>query len=154
MAQLGQPQPMQRAGTGVQIGTLAGELGLNPKTIRYYEQIGLLPPPRRTQSGYRVYDAATSEQLRFIRKAKAIGLTLGEIGEILELWRGNTPPCANLAKIIDQKLAAIDEQLRTLGEFRQELATLREETTNYQGGEGTFCRIIEGHSQPAHERSG
>ena len=72
---------MQNRDTLVQmrIGQLANEVGLNPKTLRYYEQIGLLPAPQRSPSGYRLYTAADRERLDFIAKAKAIGLTLEEI---------------------------------------------------------------------------
>ena len=145
MTQQLQSRPARREGWGVQIGTLATELGLNPKTIRYYEEIGLLPQPRRTESGYRLYDATTRDQLRFITKAKQVGLSLAEIGEILALWRDNAPPCAHLVEIIDRKLAALDRQLRALGEVRQELAALREEASCSPDGAGAFCRAIEQH---------
>ncbi len=149
MTQQRHPQPVRRSGTGVQIGTLASEVGVNPKTIRYYEEIGLLPPPRRTPSGYRLYDAPARDQLRFIAKAKQVGLSLAEIGEILALWRDNAPPCAHLVGIVDRKLAALDEQLRVLGEFRRELAALREEASCGPDGDGAFCRAIERHELQA-----
>lgn len=69
----------------VRIGELAADLGVNPKTIRYYEDIGALPRPRRTPAGYRQYGPADRERLAFILKARAIGLTLEEIGDILRL---------------------------------------------------------------------
>lgn len=81
----------------MRIGELAAELGLNPKTIRYYEEIGLLPEPRRTQAGYRLYDAADRERLRFILKAKAVGLTLEEIKLVLDVRSNGQPPCAQRA---------------------------------------------------------
>jgi len=149
MAQQLQSRPVHHEARGMQIGTLAAELGLNPKTIRYYEAIGLLPQPRRTACGYRLYDAATRDQLRFITKAKQVGLSLAEIGEILALWRDNASPCAHLVAIVEHKLAALDEQLRVLGEFRRELAALREEASRGPGGAGAFCRAIEHHESPA-----
>jgi DNA-binding transcriptional MerR regulator len=66
----------QQSKTGLRIGELATELGINPKTIRYYEAIDLLPAPVRTTAGYRLYGAPDRERLRFITKAKAIGFTL------------------------------------------------------------------------------
>lgn len=150
-----QPQASARRGAPrLQIGTLAADLGLNPKTIRYYEAIGLLPEPRRTDAGYRLYDAATRDQLRFIVKAKQVGLSLAEIGEILALWRDNTAPCARLVQIVDHKLAALDERLRVLGEFRGELAALREEASSSPDRAGAFCRAIEQHESRAHLADG
>ena len=67
----------------MRIGELAGRLGVNPKTIRYYESIGLLPDPGRTPSGYRVYDEDAVDRLRFIRTAQRLGVTLDEVKEIL-----------------------------------------------------------------------
>ncbi|MDP8900894.1 MAG: heavy metal-responsive transcriptional regulator [Actinomycetota bacterium] len=100
------------------IGELAGELGLNPKTIRYYEAIGLLPAPARTATGYRLYGTADRERLRFIGKAKAIGLTLAEIGEVLTLRDDGTCPCPHVLGLLDRKLAAVDAQLRLLSDVR------------------------------------
>ncbi len=132
----------------LRIGELAAELGLNPKTIRYYEQIGLLPAPPRTASGYRLYGAEDVERLRFIGKAKAIGLSLEEIGEILALQREGRAPCAHVLELLDRKLAAVDRQLRALCDFRRELVGLRAEAARTATAEACVCGIIE-HHQPA-----
>lgn len=129
----------------LRIGELAAELGLNPKTIRYYEEIGLLPAPRRTAAGYRLYDATDRDRLRFIVKARAIGLTLKEIAEILALHRAGRQPCAHVLALIDRKLAAVDDQLRALVEFRQELVALREEASDTMGADACVCSIVEQH---------
>jgi len=76
------------------IGELAAELGLNPKTIRYYEDIGLMPEPPRTAAGYRLYGEVDRERLEFILKARAIGLTLEEIHQILALRSQGQPPAS------------------------------------------------------------
>lgn len=131
------------------IGELAGELGLNPKTIRYYEDIGLLPEPERSASRYRLYEAADLERLRFILKAKAIGLTLGEIREILALRHDNRRPCAHVLELLDRKLADVDQQLAALSEFRRELLTLQAEAAETMTAEAGVCGIIERH-EPAH----
>lgn len=125
------------------IGKLAAQLGLNPKTIRYYEDIGLLPAPRRTASGYRMYDASDRERLCFIVKAKAIGLTLEEIREILALRQKGERPCRHVLHLVDQKVAAVDRQLRTLAEFRRELLGLRGEAARAVTEDGGICHIIE-----------
>ncbi len=95
----------------MQIGELAQALELNPKTVRYYEQIGLLPQPQRSESGYRLYTHHAIEHLRFILKAKAIGFTLEEICEIVLLQRNGEQPCSHVETLIEEKVAAIDAQL-------------------------------------------
>ena len=130
----------------VRIGELAAELGINPKTIRYYEDIGLLPPAQRAANGYRLYGDADRERLRFIGKAKAVGLTLEEVGEILALRREGEPPCEHVLGLLDHKLRVVEEQLRTLAEFRQELLVLREEASKTMRGDACVCGIIELHT--------
>jgi DNA-binding transcriptional MerR regulator len=127
------------------IGELSSELGLNPKTLRYYEEIGLLPEPSRSASGYRLYDSADRERLRFIIKAKAVGLTLEEIGEIVALRTDGQQPCEHVLTLLDRKLRAVDEQLRALAEFQRELVTLREEAAQGASSNASFCWIIEQH---------
>jgi MerR family Zn(II)-responsive transcriptional regulator of zntA len=129
----------------LRIGEFAADLQLNPKTIRYYEAIGLLPAPRRNASGYRLYGAAERERLRFIAKAKSIGFTLREIGQILALREGGTEPCPYLGELLARKLAAIDTQLRLLGELRAELIALRQEMTVTACSSTPICGPIECH---------
>jgi DNA-binding transcriptional MerR regulator len=135
--------------TQFRIGELAAELGLNPRTIRFYEQIGLLPEPQRAASGYRVYSATDLERLRFIAKAKAIGLSLDEIAEILSLRRDGKQPCQCVLGLVDRKIEAVDRQLRVLADFREDLLALREEAARTVPDEGKVCSIIEHHT-PAH----
>ena len=131
----------------LRIGALASELGINPKTIRYYEELGLLPAPARTPAGYRVYTAGDREQLGFIIKAKTTGLTLEEIGEILALRRQGREPCEHVAAMLDRKLDAIDRQLQALTDLRHELASLRDEARATPAA-GCVCGIIEQHTSP------
>ena len=127
----------------LRIGELAAELGLNPKTIRYYEDIGVLPEPRRTPAGYRVYEAADRERLGFIVKSRAIGLTLEEIGDVLALRRRGERPCEHVLALLDRKIAGINQQLRTLKDVRQELVALRQQAARSLPAEGAVCGIIE-----------
>lgn len=129
----------------LRIGELAAELGINPKTIRYYEEIGLLPPAKRGENGYRLYDDADRERLQFISKAKAVGLTLEEISEILTVRRNGVQPCEHVLGLLDHKLMAVEEQLRALSDFRQELLTLREEARQTMRADACVCGIIEQH---------
>ena len=129
----------------MRIGELAAELGLNPKTVRYYEEIGLLPEPRRTPAGYRLYGAADRERLAFILKARAVGLSLDEISDILAVRRRGEPPCEHVVGLLDGKIAGIDQQLRTLEDVRHELVSLRGEADTTRCADGSICGIIEHH---------
>lgn len=133
----------------LRIGELAGQLGLNPKTIRYYEAIGLLPAPRRTAAGYRLYQTEDRERLAFIRKAQAVGLTLDEIGHLLELRQAGERPCGYLAGVVERKLADVDAQLHALEEFRGELLALRAEANGGRASGGQVCSVIEQHALPS-----
>lgn len=127
----------------LQIGELAAQLGINPKTIRYYEHIGLLPLPKRTEAGYRLYDAADRELLRFIGRAKVLGLKLEEIREILDIRREGELPCERVVTLLEQKIAAIEDQLRVLSEFQQELRALRATADQIITPQACICGIIE-----------
>lgn len=105
------------------IGRLADEAGVNVETVRYYERRGLLDEPPRSASGYRQYPAEALWRLRFISRAKSLGFTLAEIGELLAV--GTTPDSVMAAT--EAKLAAVEERQRELKEVRgrlQELARL------------------------------
>jgi DNA-binding transcriptional MerR regulator len=129
----------------MRIGELAAQVGLNPKTIRYYEELRLLPVPARTANGYRMYTPEDRERLRFIAKAKAIGLTLTEIRDILVLRQHGEQPCTHVLMLIEEKLTIIDAQLRTLMEMRQELFTLHARAATAITSDAGICRIIERH---------
>lgn len=129
----------------LQIGQLANELGLNPRTIRYYEAIGLLPQPSRTRSGYRRYGNEDRERLEFIANAKALGLSLHQIGEIFAIRHRGEPPCRHVVGLLDQKLTEIDEQIRALTDLRRELLALRHEAEGQTSCNAPICAIIEHH---------
>lgn len=121
---------------------------MNPKTIRYYEDIGVLPRPRRTGSGYRTYGKADRERLTFILKARAIGLTLEEIGDILRLRSQGQPTCGHVLALLDRKIAGVDEQLRTLRDVRSDLLELRQYAIQNLPVDGAICGIIEHRDWP------
>ena len=108
---------------GLLIGDVAKRTGVSTPTIRYYEEIGLLPSAPRSGAGYRRYDDATVEELRFIRKAQALGFSLDEIAEILQLSRSGKAPCSHVLSLAHQHLAAVDERIRQLRAFRRGLAS-------------------------------
>ena len=108
---------------GLTIGELAGELRLNPKTIRYYEEVGLLPEPRRSESGYRLYSSYEVERLRLVKRAKLLGLSLAEIKEIVEYAIDGR--CSvmedRLLSLVEAKLGEIDQKIEDLVTFRDNL---------------------------------
>lgn len=107
---------------GLLIGELAKRAGVSPPTIRYYEDIGLLGRAPRSLAGYRRYSETTVEELRFVRKAQALGFSLEETGEILRLSRSGKAPCSRVLSLARQHLAAVDDRIRQLGRFRDQLA--------------------------------
>lgn len=106
------------------IGELADRGGVTPKTIRYYESIGLLADPPRTPSGYRDYDTGALERLSFIREAQGTGLTLAEIQSVLELKDAGAGSCEHTRSLLQRHLEELDAQIERLREARGELAEL------------------------------
>ena len=104
------------------IGNVARLAAVTPATIRYYETIGLLTPPPRSVAGYRRYSETTVEELRFIKKAQALGFSLEEIVQIIKLGRSGKTPCADVLDLVQRRLAAVDEHIRQLQTFRNQLA--------------------------------
>ena len=108
----------------MRIGELAQRSGVSAKTLRYYEEIGVLTPPERTHGGYRHYDEDTLTRLSFIRAAQAVGLTLGEIREIVGFRDRGETPCAHVTTLIGQRAAELDERIAELERMRTELRRL------------------------------
>ena len=128
----------------MRIGELAERLGINTKTIRYYESIGLLPEPDRTESGYRDYEEADVERLVFIKSAQRLGLALDEVGEILALRERGQVPCGYVRGLISEEISDIDRRLEELHQLRQELVALEKRTPAApDNGEGSFCGLID-----------
>ena len=94
----------------MKIGELEARSGASRHTLRYYEQIGLISPQRRTNN-YRDYTAQTLQDLDFIQRAQSMGFSLGEIGEILDAQRNKLIDCADGAKLIEKKMAEIKQKI-------------------------------------------
>jgi DNA-binding transcriptional MerR regulator len=127
----------------MRIGELADHVGVNPKTVRYYEQIGLIPPAPRTSGGYREYTDTDAARLTFIRTAQRLGLSLEEVAEILRLRERGEAPCGYVRDVISQQLRGIDKRIAELRALRIELRELRAAADAIPGVDGTTCRIIE-----------
>jgi len=127
----------------MQIGELADRVGVNTKTIRYYESIKLLPPPDRTPAGYRLYGPHDETRLTFIKTAQHLGLSLDEIREILALREAGTAPCEHVRGVLRQQVRDISRRIADLRRLRQELQTLDAAIDNISRDAAAVCRIIE-----------
>lgn len=103
------------------ISALAKRSGLPSKTIRYWEGLGLLPRAARTHTGYRVFEPEAFRYVAFIRKSKAIGLTLAEMQEILRLARAGRCPCPEVIHWTAARAQAIEAQIRELSALLRRL---------------------------------
>lgn len=130
----------------MRIGELAATVGVNPKTVRYYEAIGLLPEPARTPGGDRTYSRDDIDRLAFIRRAQQLELTLDEIGEILALRERHERPCDYVLTVAQRHLAELDERIAAMQRARDELSTLVDRAEALPAAGGHYCHLIEGRS--------
>lgn len=110
----------------MRIGQFADTTCVTASALRFYERRGLLPPPRRTQAGYRDYPPEATDRVTFIRRAQACGLTLTQIGEILAVRDDGQAPCRHLTGLVDSRLHDLDRRITDLVRTRDELHQLRE----------------------------
>jgi DNA-binding transcriptional MerR regulator len=96
------------------IGMIATQAGVPVKTIRYYEDVGLLPKPARTTSGYRLYGSEIVDRLQFIKKAQSLGLRLEDIKEILELAGRGRCPCGHVQHLLKLRLHELNRKIADL----------------------------------------
>ena len=108
----------------MKIGELETRSGASRHTLRYYEQIGLISPQRRTNN-YRDYTVQTLQDLDFIKRAQSMGFSLGEIGEILDAQRNKLIDCADGAKLIEKKMAEVKQKIANLQSIYRYLAVER-----------------------------
>ncbi|WP_236739115.1 heavy metal-responsive transcriptional regulator [[Phormidium ambiguum] IAM M-71] len=127
-----------------QIGSVAKQSGVPIKTIRYYEELGLLKALGRTEGGYRLFSSDVLTRLKFIKRAQSLGLSLLEIKEFLEVHEKGNLPCDHIKVKLEDKVAAIEQQIRDLQILKQELEGLLSGwTTIPQHPEETICPIIQ-----------
>lgn len=127
----------------LKIGDLAKRYELNVRTLRYYETIGLLPEPARTESGYRLYSEEDARRLEFVLQAKRVGFSLEEIQRIVQLGRHGAA-CGYVRETLTRHLAQIDRQIADLQRLRAELsaaATAWQEPGAVASGQ--VCGLIE-----------
>ena len=109
------------------VSRLAEQAGTSADTVRYYERIGLLPEAERSASGYRLYGDEAVERLRFIKRAQRFGLRLEAIGELLDVRRNGLCPCGHTRKLLEVRVAELDEELSSLSRLRADIVTMIDE---------------------------
>lgn len=130
------------------IGEAAKRSGLRAKTIRYYEDIGLVVPRRQAGNQYRDYSQADVEQLQFLHHARTVGFGLDECRHLLDLYRNPSRQSAHVKQMVMEKIAHLDEQMNALTAMREALSQMAEACA---GDESPHCAIIEelAHPRPA-----
>lgn len=123
------------------IGTLAKAVGVKVVTIRYYEQIGILPSPERTEGNYRSYNREHVERLRFIRRCRELGFPLEQIRDLFRLSSEDAGTCQEICAIADRHLESVERKLEDLTRLASELRRISLSCS----GKRTMaeCRIIE-----------
>jgi cytochrome c len=122
------------------IGKIADATGTKVETVRYYERIGLLPPPRRTGGNYRSYDANHLNRLAFIRRSRDLGFTIEQIKELLGLADQKERSCSAVDALARQHLGEVERKIADLNRLAQELRHLSKQC---QGGTIAECRILD-----------
>ncbi len=129
----------------MRISEVAARTGSTSKTIRYYEDRGLLPVAERTPAGYRVYGDDAIDRLGFIRSAQMVGLTLAEIRGIIEIRDNGGPPCSHVMTLVRRRADEIDEQIRGLRAMKRTLNELVAKGSHLDPADcdgSSVCQII------------
>lgn len=121
-------------------GVIAKRTGVNIETVRYYERIGLLPAPPRSEGGHRIYDEDLVRRLHFIRRSRELGFTLDEVRGLLRLVDGGDYTCGEVEALTS---AHLGEVRRKLADLKRLEKVLREMVAGCKGGEVPECPVIE-----------
>lgn len=122
------------------IGRLAAATGVNLETVRYYERIGLMPPPARTASGHRAYEQAHVRRLSFIRRARELGFSIEQIRALLALAEPSRASCAEVRVIARTHLDEVREKLSDLAKLERILA---ETVSHCSGDPAPSCPVLD-----------
>jgi DNA-binding transcriptional MerR regulator len=106
----------------IYIRDVAASVWLTPQAIRFYEQLGLIEKPQRTNGGYRVYSAETVERIRFIKDAQKLGFSLDEIREVLRLKYSGQSPCECVRRMLNRKLKELRDKIRQMDRMQREIS--------------------------------
>lgn len=130
----------------MRIGDLARRAGVTPKTLRFYEQSGLLRRAARTSAGYREYPSNAIEDVLLIRKAQALGFSLEDVREILELARAGTAPCSRVLELSRRHIVDIESKIALLQRLKSQLSdavALWQDGGEPEDCAESFCGLIQ-----------
>jgi DNA-binding transcriptional MerR regulator len=133
----------------MQIGEVAQRVGLATSAIRFYEHKGLIPEPERKESGYRDYEPGVVDRIRFIRAGQAVGLTLRELNEVLQIRDNGESPCRHVTGLLDARIHEVDQRIQELHALHRDLTELRRTASVLDPADcppESVCRIINGSS--------
>ncbi|HET9105882.1 MAG TPA: Cu(I)-responsive transcriptional regulator [Steroidobacteraceae bacterium] len=134
-----------RAKAGFTIGQAAASSGVPPKTIRFYEEVGLVKPAERLANRYRAYDESNVQTLRFIRRARDLGFSLQEIDKLLALYRNRRRASEDVKRLALAHVAQLDHKITELTRIRDTLAELAHRC---HGDQRPDCPILEDLERP------
>jgi Cu(I)-responsive transcriptional regulator len=126
--------------TWFNIGEAARASGVTAKMVRHYESIGLLPPARRTEAGYRLYCTEDVRMLQFIHRGRALGFSLDQIADLLALWRDKDRASADVRRLALAHIAELDRKIAELEAMKRTLATL---ASSCHGDARSDCPILD-----------
>ena len=133
------------------IGQAAAVSGVSAKMIRYYESIKLVAPSGRTQAGYRVFSDSDLAELRFIRRARKLGFSLEQIGELMSLWKNKARASRDVQRIAAGHVAELNARIAEMSEMRDVLASLVEDCV---ANDQPDCAILQNLTNPASSTPG
>jgi MerR family mercuric resistance operon transcriptional regulator len=131
---------MNSGETSLSRGTLARHSGVNSETIRYYEKKGLMPDPQRSAGGHRIYDQSHLKRLSFIRRTRALGFTIREVHDLLDLVDSEEYTCADVRDRTIVHLRDVEQKLRDLQKMKRTLDSM---VSKCDGGLVPECPIID-----------
>ena len=140
----------------MRIGQLAARTGLTTKTIRFYEDVGVLPPPHRLPSGYRDYGEGSIDRIAFVRAAQAAGLTLAEIREVIAVRDSSGAPCEHVLGLLDAHAEDLDRRIAELAALRADVDRLRLRAGSLDPATcspAEVCQLIPGRAAPSQDNA-
>ncbi len=129
-----------KASPMVTIGEAAARSGVPPKTIRFYEEAGIIKPAARRENRYRAYSDADIETLRFIHHARTLGFSLRDIAALLELYRNQQRASRDVKKLVLEQVAALDRKIAEMTAIRNTIAALAKQC---HGDQRPECPILD-----------
>ncbi|ACK67582.1 transcriptional regulator, MerR family [Rippkaea orientalis PCC 8801] len=136
---------MMNTSSYLKIGELAQQTGLSVGNLRYYSDLGLLEPVTRGENGYRYYSQQATQQVEFIKKAQAIGFTLEEIKQILDVRDRGETPCHLVQTLLDHKIEELEIKIKQMTLFKSELEGYRTDWIihpHLQSSSAEICPLI------------